>query len=405
MKENPPEIYAIGLVDGIATVKAVQNKDYIDEAVWDTKAVIGEAIECAIEFDGKFHVTENKYIFETFNEPWLFWVTPTNTLYAQHYTDESTRIVLAENVLKITAIRGYRNTEHIDNDQGLVAMYIKSDKLVYYRSYCLYKDVDTRIWENERSVAEFVGEAVSLTSFRTNDYRVGFNIEDINGTTTTLITTRNWVGLASPQEYLSVGIKDITINVIPIKYYDEYSNEKIDVGISDIWFNVAEPIYPIPISAKNPDKSIYQIVLKFSHKIADDIDLSTVKNAFTIKDSLNTNFAILSTQAGADYSEIIFTCAVFGGASGNMFIAYDRTVLELDCLNQGSRFAIESFNYEFKPDLVPPEGHALEYLQVGIKPTFTVTQVNYRNGYANTDNISIGIIPTIIVTKVGSNPL
>jgi hypothetical protein len=209
--------------------------------------------------------------------------------------------------------------------------------------------------------------------------------------------------MASPVEYLATGITDITFEVTPIAYPDTYSDEHIETGITDVWFNVAEPIYPEVLSIHNDDE--YTIRVQFSHPI--DYDLSTVGQAFSVKDSLNTSFEIVSTSAGVDNSELVLTLVNFNSASGNMFVTYVRTVVELDCLNQGSRFSIDSFTYEFTPDLTPPEGFDEENLNVAVMDlVFDVTQVYYSDAYNGGENLEASVADIVFdVTQVGDKPL
>ena len=51
-------------------------------------------------------------------------------------------------------------------------------------------------WETENKIMEFTSTAIKITAFRTNDYRVGVNIEDDTNTTISLFTTRNWAAMA-----------------------------------------------------------------------------------------------------------------------------------------------------------------------------------------------------------------
>ena len=156
------------------------------------------------------------------------------------------------------------------------------------------------------------------------------------------------------------------------------------------------------LSVSNDDQ--YTIRLLFNHLI--DYDLSNVKTAFSVKDSTNVQFNILSSSPGVDNSEIVLTLVNFNGAKGNMFVTYDRNVIELDCLNQGSRFAVEGFTVEFTPELVPLEVFESEHLNTSIVDvSFTVKQVYYNNRFEQETIIS-GITDVgFIVTKVGSSPL
>lgn len=211
--------------------------------------------------------------------------------------------------------------------------------------------------------------------------------------------------MASPLEFISTGIKDITFDVYDIEYSSyPYNKENISTSIADIFFNAANIIYPEPILVENPNKSGIKLLLKFNHLI--DYDLNTVKSAFKVKDSINTEFPIDTTEVGVDNSEILFNMPNFSSASGNMFIQYDRSVIELDCLNEGSRFAIESFSFEFTPDLAPPEGYLNENITVNVEDIlFDVKEITSRVGISK-ENLSVGIADIVFtVTKVGDNPL
>jgi hypothetical protein len=233
MTRNLPEIYAIGLVDGRATVKVAENKDYIDDVIWETIEILGEAKECAIEFDGDWTKIVGQYRFETEEKPWAFWIDNNNILWGQHLLDNSTKIELSNEVVKLTAVKGYRNIIFPDKDQGLVVMYIKEDGLVYYRSRILTSE-GIYVWDNEVLVEQFVGIAVNVRSFRTNDYRIGFIIEDTDGISTMLLTDRNWAGIAIGFETISVAPATLDINLIPIEYINAVEQETLTVAPAEL---------------------------------------------------------------------------------------------------------------------------------------------------------------------------
>lgn len=393
-------IYAACIDDGICVIKKSAYTE-LPGSAWIAEATLGEAIDAAIEFDGYWITNQYPFTFNTDNDPWIGWVTPTGSLNVRRlYAHEDSR-VLATDVSKVAMVRGWKNSIDIGQDHGMIVLYIKNG-VPYYRTYA-EQTTGSMAWEDERPLAIFSGTAVDINGFRTNDYRVGINILDSTGTTHSFITHRNWGGMASPVERIATSITDIMFEVTPITYLDTYSDEHIETGITDVWFNVAEPIYPEVLSISNDDE--YTIRIKFSHPI--DYDLSTVGQAFLVKDSLNTSFNIVSTSAGVDNSELVLTLVNFNGAFGNMFVTYDRTVVELDCLNQGSRFAISSFVYEFTPDLTPPMGFAEENLNVAVMDIiFDVQQVYHSNAYDGGENLEISIMDiSFVVTKVGSNPL
>lgn len=396
-------IYAACIDDGICVIKKSEFTE-LPGSAWIAEATLGEAIDAAIEFDGYWDTTQYPFTFNTDEDPWVGWVTPTGILNVKRLYTQEDPLVLAIDVSKVAMVRGWKNDINIGQDHGLIVLYIKNG-VPYYRTYAEQSD-GSIVWEPERPLTIFSGTAVDINGFRTNDYRVGINILDSTGITHTFITHRNWVGMASPVEHLATNITDITFEVIQmlITHYDAYSDDEyIETGITDIWFNVAEPIYPKVLSISNDDE--YTIRIKFSHII--DHDLSTVGPAFSVKDSLGTTFAIVSTSAGVDNSELVLTLVNFSSASGNLFVTYDRTVVELDCLNQGSWFGIESFTYEFTPDLTPPEGFAEENLNITVTDiVFDVTRVYYSNVYDGGENLETSIMDiSFVVTKVGDKPL
>ena len=399
-------IYAVCIDNGICVVKKSEFTE-LPGSAWIAEATIGEAIDAAIEFDGYWITTQYPFTFNTDTDPWVAWVTPTGSLNVKRLYAQEDPLVIATGVSKVAMVRGWKNSIDIGQDHGMIVLYIKNG-VPYYRTYAEQTTGDMA-WEAERPLAIFSGTAVDINGFRTNDYRVGINILDSTGTTHSFITHRNWSGMASPVKRIAASITDIMFEVVlipppPLTYHDTYSDdEHIETGITDVWFNVAEPIYPEVLSISNDN--VYTIRIKFSHII--DYDLSTVGPAFSVKDSLNTTFDIVSTSAGVDNSELVLTLVNFNGASGNLFVTYNRTVVKLDCLNQGSRFAIDSFTYEFTPELTPPDGFAEESLNVAVTDVvFDVAQVHYSNAYDGGENLETSIADiSFVVTKVGYNPL
>ena len=397
---GPDRIYEIH-VDNDQVYTAL--REYPDKLRqgWITQFSLGSGSSVGIAFNGHWERYRKLWRLNTDEVPYISWVDNNNDLWIQLWDDETTRVKLSTNVSKVRMIRGWKNTITNYLDQGIVAAYIKTDGKVYYRNYCIQED-SSEAWESEKELVNFAGVAISVNLFITNDYRMGFIIEDNLGKIHWLITTRNWGGMASPAEVIMTGIQDITFNVTPIDYHNVFDVENIDMGITDIWLNVAQPIYPTLINISNDDQ--WTIRLQFSHEI--DYDLSNVKTAFAVKDSTNVAFTVLSTTAGIDNSELVLTMTNFNGASGNMFVTYNRNIIQLDCLNQGSRFAIEEFTSEFTPELVPIEGFVEENISTNITDiTFDVKQVYYTNVYSE-ENIDTSIMDiSFVVTKVGANPL
>lgn len=402
---GPDRLYEIHVDNGQVSTALREYPDKLKQG-WHPQFDLGPSSanggSVAMAFDGEWELYRKVWRLRTHEVPWIFWVDDLGVLWGQLWNDEATKVELATGVLRVKAIRGWKELGQGQNDQGIVVAFIKTDGTLWYRSYCIQVDL-TYTWESQRQITGFTGTAVSVGLFLTNDYRLGVTVQNNTGEIWWLITQRLWVGMATSPENIVSGIQNSKFEVYPIEYLDYIADEYISSGIRNSWFNVAEPIYPVPLSASNPSKSVTQIKLIFNYPI--DGDLSTVASAFSIKDAVNTSFSIVATSAGINNTELVFTVQNFSSASGNMFIVYDRTIIELDCLNQGSRFAIESFTFEFDPDLAPPEGYDLENLNIGFNSQFVVTMVYYKYRYGS-ENVIAGIDNSkFIVTKVGSNPL
>jgi len=394
----------VDIYDDNGTIK-VGHREYpdLEKIGWVHDFDIGAGSEVSVCFNGEFKSFRESWRLQTEENPWIFWTDAIGDLYRQYWDDASTKELIDSNVTKVVSLRGWKEINNGNNDLGLIVGYVKTDGTAWYTNYCIQTD-KTYLWETSKEVTGFSGDAVNIDLFLLNDYRVGIvienNLEDIYW----LITKRTWVGMAIEQTNIVASITDLKVNVIPINYIDSIAEENITAEITDLWVNVAEPIYPSPVSAENPDKIETEIHLIFSHLI--DFDLTTVANAFSIKDSLNAEINILSTSPGIDNSEIVFTTSNFAGITGNVFIAYDRSIIELNSINQGSAFAIDSFNLEFTPELEPPEGYMDEHISASITDVvLNTTKVTYTNSYAD-ENLTSNITDVVVVvTKVGDNPL
>ena len=397
---RPNRLYGVHVHNGEVKTLLREYPDKLKQG-WVEQFSLGVGSSVAMAFNGHWERYRKLWRLITDASPYISWVDNNNDLWVQLWNDETTRVKLSMNVSKVRMIRAWKNTVTNYLDQGIVAAYIKTDGKVYYRNYCIQED-SSEAWESEKVVGNFAGGVNSVNLFITNDYRMGFVIEDSLGQIHWMVTQRNWGGMASPAENLVTSIQDIMFEVTPIKYYDTFEIENIDTSITDIWFNVAMPIYPVLLNINNDDQ--WTIRLQFSHEI--DYDLSNVKTAFSVKDSTNVVFNVLSTSAGVDNSELVLNMTNFNGAAGNLFVTYNRNIIQLDCLNQGSRFAIEGFTSQFTPELVPIEGFVEESISTNITDiTFDVKQVYHTNMYSE-ENIETSITDiAFVVTKVGSSPL
>lgn len=399
---RPDRLYEIH-VDNGQVKTALREYPDLTKAGWQDQFTLGPGTDVAIAFDGEWELYRKVWRQRTHENPWIFWVDDLGVLWGQLWDDETTLVELATGVSKVTAIRGWKELNNGLSDQGIVVAFVKIDGTVWYRNYCIQVDL-TYIWESQRQVTGFTGTATNVGLFLTNDYRLGFLVENTLGKIWWLVTHRTWVGMAVPPEYIKASISELSVEMIPVQYIDTFVDDYISAQLQNLKINVAEPIYPVAVSAMNPNKSPTEIILTFSHDVYQD--LSLVGGFFTIKDALNISYTIVSTREGINKKQLIFTTSTFQGASGLLTISYNRLNGELDSLNQGSLFPIESFNLSFTPDIVPPEG----YISENVKATLTSLvvnsiQVTHRTAVENENIIATLSNLTIVVTNVGTSPL
>lgn len=230
--EIPDRIFEIHIIDGIANTSVC---DYIT-LEWENCFVIGEAIDVAITFDGHWQRGSlDKLVLITDELPYIFWVDADNALYEQVWDIDSTRQLLATEVIKVKSIRAWKNVNFPNLDHGLVVAYIKTDGKVYYRNYCQQAD-GSLVWELEREVTQFTGIAVNLNLFITNDYRTGIIIQDAQEKIHWLITSRNWAGMAIAPENLfakpKISVAFIETNKIKAVCHDKIiTTPSVDVHL------------------------------------------------------------------------------------------------------------------------------------------------------------------------------
>ena len=157
----------------------------------------------------------------TDEKPFIFWVDSDGVLWSQLWDLNETKRQISSSVTKVKAIRGWKNVNFPDKDQGIIVSYIKTDGKVYYSSYCQTVDF-TNVWEPERLLAEFTATAISLNMFITNDFRMGFTIEDSSGNIHWMVTERNWAGMAIATETIKPYLEKSKTELIKITYHDVF---------------------------------------------------------------------------------------------------------------------------------------------------------------------------------------
>ena len=177
--------------NGIVRTAIREYPDKLKER-WKDQFVLGEGSSVAIAFNGDWESYRKNWNLVTGEKPWIFWVDNSNVLWRQHWDDETTKAELATGVVYVRAIRAWKNRVFPLQDQGIVVGYIKTDGTVCYRNYCYQAD-GNYAWEYEKNVSDFTGSALSLNLFITNDYRMGFVIEDTVGQVHWLIDRKSVV--------------------------------------------------------------------------------------------------------------------------------------------------------------------------------------------------------------------
>lgn len=225
-ESEPSLAYAVCLDLGIANIYSRQFPSD-EDFPWRHRWPLGEATDVAIEYNGKWMIDVSKewYYLQTDEYPYVFYVDLNGDLYVQYWNDESSRVHLAENASEVSACRGWQSTDEPEIDQGLIIGYLRDGK-VFYRAWC-YEDNGQMLWETERQVAELGENNVSLTVFRTNDFRVGFIAGRSDGTMHMALTGRSYAGQSvRPETAVAQVVRDCKVSIKAIDYIDARADEE-----------------------------------------------------------------------------------------------------------------------------------------------------------------------------------
>lgn len=222
INSRPTMIYNIYIDNGVIRTATREYPGYSSNK-WRNQFDLGVGTAVAIAFNGYWDYYNDKWHMITDEWPHLFWVNDGN-LYMQIWDDEATKLQLATDVIKVKAIRAWRNINISEVDQGLVVGYIKSDG-VYYRNYA-YQEDGSVLWEPERQV--YAGTVNNLNLFLTNDYRMGFAIEDSSNKIRLYITDRVWTGMGTGREKFIIQ-PNVDIGFLGISYHNRYATERFNV--------------------------------------------------------------------------------------------------------------------------------------------------------------------------------
>ena len=241
---GPDQIWIVGIEDGKMLVSRREHREsYSSNPVWTGVYSAGEAVDAAIEFDGKWVLRANdvKYTIETEDQPWYFWIIPDGTLLAQHGEDETSRLTLDTGVTKVSACRGYSSNFYPEQDQGLVVAYVK-DGMPYYIQYVYDTQLEAKRWLQPELLP--VGEQVEdFRVHRLNDYRLGFELTTAERNIW-IYTGRTYVAQAVPKEQDGVSLSDKTMFLYAPWDTDlsvEYSNAISDDSLT-LYIYVNKPV-------------------------------------------------------------------------------------------------------------------------------------------------------------------
>ena len=240
---GPDQIWIVGIEDGKMLVSRREYREtYTSNPVWTGIYSAGEALDAAIEFDGKWVLRANdvKYTLETEDQPWYFWIIPDGTLLAQHGEDETTRLALDTGVTKVSACRGYSSNFYLEQDQGLVAAYIKDGK-PYYIQYVYDTQLEAKRWLPPELLMD--EEVEDFRVHRLNDYRLGFELTTAERNIW-VYTGRTYVAQAVPKEQDGVSLSDKTMFLYAPWDADlsvEYSNAISDDSLT-LYIYVSKPV-------------------------------------------------------------------------------------------------------------------------------------------------------------------
>lgn len=376
---EPTLLYTVGIVDNVATIRHIA-PNAVGISNWTVDFIIESVKAAAIEYDGLWVASITGRHFVTEDVPVLFYTDMSDILWTQLF-DSETRTQLATDVVKVSAVRGWRYISEItSNDTGLIVAYIKTDGKAYYRQYVSLPDV-TAYWTAEELLpfTLAVEPLITISCGRVNDYRISFTVED---------SESNGYALFTRRYYQADTVESTTIEV---------EEEVIQIGL-------AENIIVAPQEIWNTSNT--ETFVRFNYPL---ITFTDKQNAFKFIDANSVQKNVLATEKYDDYTiklihnsiagftpdlSIIFTNADTDGIYGPITVAHGTTT-----------FAVQSFSMVFAAIDFSPKGFSTDLAWVsdaGI--SVTVTGISIKSAYAN-ENVLTSAAATIIPTFIAYTTL
>ena len=203
---TPSYIWVISVEAGEALVRRRKYSLDISGVQFEPMYSLGHAKEAAIEFDGDWYLNEEEahliYTLHTYAEPMCFFTDEDDNLYVQTGGNEDTRILLDSGVGRISVCRGFKSALDVNQDQGVICLYIKNFA-AYYMHYVYNETAGVYRWEGPYLVEGINGVVECVHVQRLNDYRVGFSITT-DSENYWLISGRTYVGMSTKPETVDV---------------------------------------------------------------------------------------------------------------------------------------------------------------------------------------------------------
>lgn len=321
------------ITNGKANVMVAIHRTSMAAHEWYETGFSEDASAVALAFDGTMPKnTSGKYEFVTETQPWVFWVS-SGVLYAQKIDGES-RYTLAEaNCTDVTAVRAMWS-DVPGFDFGLCVFFILSGA-IYYRQF-----IDG-VWTDAEQIptsALPLGQTwTQISASRTWDYRVALQVVNNAGAMYEAFTQFGGIG-SKGAEHLELKKTDSFGELINVTYTNlTPEEERVEVsrvtvgapygGLYSLGVPTMMHAENIAVEAINPEtQEPYfdygkQIRVQFDiHLKASDVLVQP--NAFSLIDSLGTNFLVGASTLDEDGLTVILDFGSFNNAVGSVVVAY-----------------------------------------------------------------------------------
>ena len=397
---EPDRLYLAYIDNGMAYVKS-KPLPYDDLLPWEEEFSLGSAEDVAIEFNGYWarDPISKKYNLVAEEFPWVFSLVD-GTLFAQYWQEDP--IELATNVIRMSSVRGWVPVNGTNNtDQGLLIGYVKTDGTVWYRGYCVQPEVGSA-WELEQQITAFSGLVIDVMLFRTNDFRVGFVVQNADNTVEFVVTDRNWAGMSFEAETFTFGMSpsaemDIT-EIIPYDYTDAHV-ETITFGMNNhAVFNALEDGATPPVTVV----SVFDAVVTGRHKVYLDFNVP-LRWAFEDAGLGLTNLFPISSASIVGQRVYLETEQELETNGFSMTLGGYALIGQIT----------STYSAYYTGGLVIVRGDIAPHIEtitfgMAVNPIFVATEIttyDYLGALAESITFAMSISATMVVTEVGTTPI